>query len=226
MRTTRMILTSLLWATVVTATFAQEAKVEIKQDNNKIVIKNRSGLTSFDVEVRGKIELTDDDKDIKSMSSDGYLEIKKTVFGSRRTLIVSPNAGGLLKEYYEGRTKIPFDPAGKEWMAEILPELVRSTTIGSESRVDRFFKKGGTSAVLNEIRNLQSNYVQSHYASLLMTQKVNIKDYPRIIDEMADIMDSDYYLANFLKKNMDRFIKSSEGLEAVFKATGNIDSDY
>ena len=38
---------------------AQEASVQIHSSNNKTVIKNRNGLSSFDIEMRGKIVLTD-----------------------------------------------------------------------------------------------------------------------------------------------------------------------
>lgn len=221
-----MIITALLITLMVSPHYGQEASIQIHQDHSKMVIKNRNGFSSFDVEVRGKIQLTDDDKDIKSMSPDGYLEVKKTVFGSRRTLIVSAEANGLRKDYYEGRTKIPFEPAGRKWMAEILPELVRSTTIGAESRVDRFFKNGGAPAVVAEIESLESNFVKSHYANLLMKQSVHPKDYPRIIDRIARTMDSNYYLAGFLKNNMGKFMKSDEALEAAFRATNDMDSDH
>lgn len=223
---TKLVSTIIFLAVIVISSNAQEASVQIHSDNQKTVIKNRNGLSSFDIEMRGKIVLTDDDKDIKSMSPDGYLEVKKTVFGSRRTLIISSESNGLRKEYYEGRTKVPFEPAGRQWMAEILPELVRSTTLGAEGRVDRFFKKGGAPAVVAEIENMESNYVKSHYASLLMKQPVNPKDYARIIDRIAGTVDSNYYLAGFLKNNLDRFMKSNEALEAVFRATNNLDSDH
>ncbi len=226
MSTAKLILISYFLSAAFSFTFAQEAHIEIKKDRNKIVIKNRNGLSNFDVEMRGKIELTDDDKDIKSMSSDGYLEINKTVFGSRRTLIISPQDNGLRKDYYEGRTKVPFDPAGKEWLGEILPELVRSTTIGADSRVDRFFKNGGPPAVVAEIERLESNYVKSHYANLLMKRPVNSRDYAKIIDRIARTLDSNYYLSGFLTNNMDNFLNSSDALEAVFRATNNMDSDH
>src|SRR5690348_9711284 len=102
-----------------------------------MTINTNNGYQSFNVEMRGKIEITDDDKDIKSMSPDGYLEITKTVFGSRRTLVISPQSGGLKREYYEGRTSMPWEPEGRKWLAEIMPELLRTTTIAAESRVNR-----------------------------------------------------------------------------------------
>ena len=49
--------------------------------------------------MRGQIDVTDDDKDIKSISDDGYLEINKTVFGSKRTLVIhTDNSGEVSKK--------------------------------------------------------------------------------------------------------------------------------
>ena len=205
---------------------AQEAKLHVSGRGNKMVIKTNTGFTSFNVEMRGRIELTDDDQDIKNMSPDGYLEIKKTVFGSRRSLIVTPDEDGLKKEYYEGRTKVPFEPKGREWMGEILPELVRSTTIGAESRVNRFFRKGGPAAVLSEIDRMGSNYVKAHYADLLVKKPLKSSDYVRIIDRISDTINSNYYLSEFLRGNLKTFLKSRETLEAVFQAANRIDSDH
>jgi SOS response regulatory protein OraA/RecX len=210
--------------------FAQETSTysSSRKDNEKIVFNHSNGVgSSFNVEMRGKIELTDDDSDIKSMSPDGYLEINKTVFGSRRTLIVSPAAGGLKREYYEGRTLIAFEPEGRKWMSEVLPELVRTTTIGAETRVNRFFKQGGVTRVLNEIRAMDSDYVMHHYANLLLSQPgVTNKDYPTIVNAVAGVMDSDYYLAEFLKSNSAKLMSTRESNDAVFAATTKMDSDH
>jgi hypothetical protein len=189
--------------------------------------RTTTALTDFNIELRGKIELTDDDKDIKSISDDGYLEIEKTVFGSKRTIVIESMGGGTVKkEYYEGRTKMDWDKYGKEWLAEVLPELVRSSTIGSESRVNRFFKKGGVPAVLQEIDAIESDYIKSHYANLLMKQPVQAKEYATIINKLAQEIDSDHYITEFLKKNIDKFMQNKEATAAVFAATHRMDSDH
>lgn len=223
---TRFITLFLLILGLVLTLKAQDEISSIHRDNSKTVYKNQNPFSSFDVEIRGKIEVTDDDKDVKSLSPGGYLEVKKTVFGSKRTLIISNEGNTIRKEYYEGRTKIPFEPAGKAWMGEILPELVRTTTIGAEGRVDRFYKKGGVNAVLNEIDLLESNHVKSYYGNLLLKQPVNQKEYAHIIDRMASTMDSNHYLAGFLKDNLDKFVKNNDALEATFRATNTMDSDH
>jgi hypothetical protein len=189
--------------------------------------RSSTGLTDFNIEYRGNIELTDDDKDIKSMSDDGYLEIDKTVFGSRRTIVIeSLGAGKLKKEYYEGRTKMDWNPNGQSWLGEILPEIVQSTTLGAESRVARFYKQGGVARVLNEIEKMESDHTKSYYASLLMKQPIQAKDYMSIINTVAEEVDSDHYRSEFLKNNISKFMQNKEATSAVFAATRKMDSDH
>lgn len=213
-----------IWMVCVFGAAAQD-QTFFSRGNQRITI-NKGGVSSFNVEVRGKFELTDDDKDIKSMSADGYLEVTKTVFGSRRTIIISPANTGLKREYYEGRTMVPFEPAGRKWMSEVLPELVRSTTIGAESRVNRFYQRGGTRAVLNEIKVLDGDYVKAHYGKVLVGLNLPEKDLPVVISEVTGEMESDHYRTEFLKNGMDKFLKNKEATQAVFAATQNMESDH
>src|SRR5258706_15557028 len=195
---------------------AGQQTADSKATSRKTVWNHSNGMSSFNIEIRGKIELTDDDKDIKSMSPDGYLEINKTAFGSKRTLVITPQGNALKREYYEGRTAIPFEPEGRKWMNEILPELVRTTTIGAEARVNRFLKQGGVNAVLDEVNRLESDYVKAHYANALMALNIPVKDYAMIVSKVAGTIDSDYYLAEFLQKNLSKFLVNRESTDAVF----------
>ncbi len=197
-----------------------------RTSDHKTTFRHSNGVSSFNVEMRGKIEVTDNDKDIKSMSADGYLEITKTVFGSRRSIVITPEGNGLKREYYEGRSKVAFEPEGRKWLSEIMLELVRTTTIGAESRVNRFYKQGGATAVVNEIRNLESDHVKAHYASLLMKQNVPVADYGMIANGISGTIDSDHYMAEFLKDNVEKFMHNKEATEALFAATRRMDSDH
>ena len=218
----KLSLISLLLTSLIFAGYSQS----VWSSKSNTVFNRSNGVSSFNVEMRGKIEVTDDDKDIKSISSDGYLEINKVTFGSRRTIIITPEGNGLKREYYEGREKLPFEPEGRKWLSEILPELLRSTTIAAESRVNRFYKKGGTNAVLSEINAIESDYVKAHYANILMEQNVPAGDYPDIINRISSTIDSDHYLTNFLEKNMGKFLQDKASTDAVFAACGKMDSDH
>ncbi|MEX2234192.1 MAG: hypothetical protein WD824_18655 [Cyclobacteriaceae bacterium] len=214
------------WSQDMSSSSTQESSTS---HNGKQTYRWRSSnlTTDFNIEMRGKIELTDDDKDIKSISDDGYLEISKTVFGSRRSIVIeSLGDGRVKKEYYEGRSKMDWEPNGKAWLAEILPEVVRTSTIGAESRVKRFFNKGGTSAVLSEIGNLENDHVRSHYGNLLMKYPVQTKDYPAIINTLSNDIDSDHYIAGFLSNHVTKFIQHNDARVAAFGATRKMGSDH
>lgn len=205
------------------------SSVSVSRNDNQVHRWSSSnGVSKFNMEVRGKIEVSDDDRDIKAMSDDGYLEISKTVFGSKRTIVIeSAGNGKLQREYYEGRTKMSWEPGGRKWMEEILPEIVRNTTLGAASRVDRFFKRGGVPAVLEEIKQMSGDHAKSHYADLLMKKHpVQPKDYAMTISTLSDVIDSDHYITNFLTSYVSRFMKEKDATTAVFQATRKIESDH
>src|SRR4051812_6199354 len=52
--------------------------------------KSNYGVSNFNVESGEKFELSDDEKNKKSMSPDGYLKKKKTFFGNRRSIVITP----------------------------------------------------------------------------------------------------------------------------------------
>ena len=208
-------------------TASSNESISIESNKGIMRWKNSTGLTSFNVELRGKIDLTDDDRDIKSMSDDGYLEISKTVFGSKRAVIIESLGGGKLKkEYYEGRTKSSWEPNGRLWLSEILPEVVRTSTLGAESRVNRFFKQGGSRAVLSEIGKLSGDYTKAHYGKLLLAKNIPTAELPNVITTLSNEIKSDYYLSTLLKDNIEKLLITQESGEAFFKATIIISSDY
>jgi hypothetical protein len=143
--------------------------------------KTSFGVYDFNVEYRGKVEIADDDTDIKGLSEDGYVEISKTVFGSKRSIIIESLGGGQLKkEYYEGRTKKSWEPDGRAWLREILPTVVRTTALGAESRINRYYAKGGVPAVMTEISRLQGDYVRSQYGALLLAKNFPNNELPSL----------------------------------------------
>jgi hypothetical protein len=185
------------------------------------------GLKSFDVEYRGEIEVNATDTDITSIAPGGYFEVSKTTFGSKRSIVIEPSAGKLVKEYYEGRSKVAWEPEGRKWLEEILPDLVRSTGIAAKSRINRYFKEGGVNAVMNEISRLESSYVQSIYGKLLF-QKPGLTDNDLIsaISQLSRDISSSYYLSQLLEDTSDKFLSKENTREAYFDAVAKIDSDY
>jgi hypothetical protein len=205
-------------------------KSRISSDHSKSKHKSysiKNGINSFEVEHKGEIEIADDDRDIVSISNGGYVQISKTSFGSRRKIRIEGVSTGLKREYYVGSRRVEWEPEGKQWLAEILPEAIRSTGFGAKSRVERFYKKGGVAAVMEEIQLIDSDYVKSIYASLLLDKSgLSSDEIVETLQGVAEEVGSDYYLSNVLKDNVDKLLNDDATSNAFFRAVAEIGSDY
>lgn len=205
---------------------AQSNQISISRENGKSKIIRKTGNTEYKIEYEGKITINDQDSDITGVSNGGFIKISKSAFGSKRKIEIRPEGGQLVKKYYVGNSKTDFEPEGRKWLAEVLPEILRSTTIGASSRVDRFHRQGGVSGVLAEISKLDSDYVKTAYFDLLLKKNPNSSELARIASAAGDEVESDHYLSEILKDNQKAFLGSSEGTRAYIQATNEIESDH
>ena len=190
-------------------------------------VKYKSKTNNFDIEYKGDITISNDDKDIIGISKGGYIEIRKSSFGNRRRIVIEANSNGqLTKSYYVGRSEKNYNSEGKAWLSEILPEVVRTTTIGAESRVQRFYSKGGASGVLTEISNIKSDYVKSTYFKLLIRNKLTTNELVSTIQKAGVEIKSDHYLSGILQENQKAFLANDKTVAAYIQATKTIQSDH
>ena len=207
---------------------AQRRSTSVNVNSNgktTISIKNGFG-NNFSIEYKGDIELSDDDSDVVSISQGGYMEIKKTAFGSRRRIFMEPDGSGTIdKKYYVRGSQKPFDPEGKKWLSEILLEVVRTTTLGSEKRVDRMYKKGGYYPVLKEVDEIESDHVKSRYLRLLLDKKLDEKGLLGTLKRVGAIS-SDHHKADILKHNASAFLTPDAVTSSYIQTTGKINSDH
>ncbi|WP_343854279.1 hypothetical protein [Algoriphagus jejuensis] len=202
----------------------------LAQSNSSIAMSKNStrwnsdnGNQKSNLETSGKITISDDEKSISSISPGGYLKIERTTFGNSRKLFITNKNGTLDYEYNEGGRTKPFEPDGKIWLSEILPELLNTTTIGAEGRVDRLYAKGGTKAVLDLLSKLKSDHVKSGYISILLEKKLSNPDMVAVIDAVPSYLDSDHYKYEVYKKIPASYFQNVDQLSRV---VSNLDSDH
>lgn len=187
-------------------------------------IKNK--FQNFKIEYEGDITVSKDDKDIEAISRGGFIEIKKSSFGTKRRIVIHAEGGKLVKKYFVGWSEKSYNPEGKKWLAEILPEILRTTTIGAEARVDRFYKKGGVNAVVSEVGKIKSDYVKSAYLKLLLNKDLNTNGLVKVLETAGKQIKSDHYVSQILKSNQKAFLKNDKTISAYIKATESIKSDH
>jgi len=213
--------------TMVPAALLAQKNVTTSISNDKSIISVKDGKNNFRVEVKGSIELSENDDDVIGLSRGGYFEVSKKAFGKSRKVKIEPgNNGQLVKTYYEGRKKISFVPDGQKWLAEILQELVQTTTIGAAGRGNRIYNNGGVNAILREMENLEEGHVRATYFDFLMDEDVDVSELPIIIKEAGRQIESDYYLAELLSDHQRSFLSNERSLSAYIAATQNIRSDH
>lgn len=195
--------------------------------SNENYIKIKSNGTSFNIKYEGDFTLSNDDKDVLTISEGGFLEITRSSFGNKRRILIESNEGAKLsRKYYSGSKEKDYVPEGKTWLAEILPELVRTTTFAAKSRVDRFYKNGGVDAVLGEVQRMESDYVRSAYFGELIKKGLSDTELTRTIQQSGELLKSDYYLSELLTRYQGAFVDMDKALNAYIKASANISSDY
>jgi len=122
------------------------------------------------VSYSGRFDFTDDDTDLREISSDGYLKISDAAWIGRHTVEIQERGGQLEHRYFVNGSERSYEPEGRQWLRENLPKFVRNTGIGAERRVARYLKSGGPSAVLAEIARIDSSYVKRIYFTELLEQ--------------------------------------------------------
>lgn len=210
-------------------------------DKREHVYKTSDSFSSFEVRYKGKILVDENDTDITSISPNGYLKIEKSSFGNSRAIIIeSNNDGKLNREYYEGKTKLNYSPDGKEWLSDILLEVIRNTGIGGKERVLRIYNKKGLSGLLSEIEDVEDNNIIK-ISGIIVNYSysgTNIKNlyFKTIIDEVQlnedDLLDYLRELPNvrsnstkgtILRTIIDKYELNGYTMKKFLKATASLD---
>lgn len=209
--------------------YAQELSLNdgnVISANGKQTITMSNNGQSLQIEHEGKVSIGPDDKSISSISEGGYLNIRKKTFGNLRELRIERMGNRLQYTYKEGGKLVPFTPEGKAWLADILPELVHSTRIGAESRVDRMYKQGGSRAVLADLAKMNSDYTKAGYISLLLQKNPPRQDKALIIKTVGSDIDSDFHKAEIFKNNKESLLSNPKDMALFLQAVKTIESDF
>ncbi len=188
-----------------------------------------NGLSGdFNINFKGDIKVADDDKSIKSISEGGFLEIEKKTFGNSRKLNIYPNSSGtLVYEYKEGSSIINFEPNGRKWMEEILPEIIRNTGIDIEGRVKRIYANNGINGILNEIKSIESDFISAKYYKVLITQEqLTESEYKLAIIALSNTVSSDFERSNVLSLVSSLYISNNSLTEAYLTTVSALSSDF
>ena len=180
------------------------------------------------VSYRGEVEFSDDDTDVKRLSPGGYLKIKDGAWLRGRTVEFRADASGNLeRRYWVGMSERPFDPEGRQWVAQALPRFIRQTGLGADARVARIFKASGASGVLAEIGRIEGSWAKRiYFKELLRQSNPDPQTARQILLQAGREIDSDFELASLLIESADKLLVDEAARKAYFDAARSIESDF
>jgi beta-lactamase regulating signal transducer with metallopeptidase domain len=161
-----------------------------QSDDSHVHITTRNGWSSLSITMDGTAEFTDDDTDVKSLSTNGRFRLEDGGFLSKRTYEVrADSAGNLTRSYSVGWSTKPMDDEGRAWLARTLPQVIRDSGIGAGPRVARILRQGGPQAVLTEIGRIHSDGSKRVYLEQLFSQATlkpsDLKEGARLIRSIS-----------------------------------------
>src|SRR5579871_1811870 len=180
----------------------------------------QNGWNSVEIELSGHIGFTDDDSDIKNVSSDGFFELEQRAYGGTKTFEVTPPR----RVYSVNGSPKPFDADAKAWLAQVLPKYIRESAINAPERVQRILHQRGAAAVLDDIAKIESDGPRRTYLhELIRTGNLKPEDLREAMRQARKIS-SDGEKAAFLT-DVAPYFRTPATLEDYFYAVDTISSD-
>jgi len=182
----------------------------------------------LEVSYNGTFEFTDDDTDVRTISSGGWLKISDGKWLGRHSVEIRERGGQLEHLYYVSGASRPYEPEGHAWLQQNLPRFVRNSGFGADTRVARLLKNGGPGAVLTEIGRLEGTYVKGvYYRELFKQASLTPDQYRQVMTQAGrEMKGSSYELAQLLIAIADKLPADEASRAAYFQAAAGIDSSY
>ena len=182
----------------------------------------------MELRFEGVVTFSDDDRDVKSLSPGGMFRLREGGWLSSRTTELTADASGTIhRRYWAGMSEKDFEPEGRLWLAEALPQIIRQSGIAAKARVARIFKAQGAKGVLAEIDLINGSFGKRVYFSeLLNTPGIDAAATAPALAQAGRQIDSDFELATLLIDAGQRFIADDGVRRAYVEAARSIGSSF
>lgn len=176
----------------------------------------------------GKVEFTEDERDVRSVSRDGRLYVRERRPDADRELTVTPGDGNEPRYAYSvDGERASFDDEARSWLADLLPTVLRESGLNARQRVARIRREGGVAAVLADISRTQSTSAKrAAYDALLNDGTLSNDEQARIARQAGtDLASSDGELRAVLEEMGKRGHLAAPMAEAFGAAVSHMSSD-
>jgi len=201
----------------------QHASFSVSNNDGHSSISITDDNLNVKLSYTGEISFTDDEKGFKNFPNDGFLRYQK----NGTTLIVTVDASG--KVAYEingGDKKTTHSADEKNIVADVIRGMI-DYGVGARDRVERIYKKGGAKAVIDEVKNIKTDYARGQYLKFLLgTNTLSPADMTEIAGDVQSLISSDYEKGQLLDAFSAKYLGNAATAKAFLEAVKSIHSDY
>jgi hypothetical protein len=173
---------------------------------------------------KGKFQFSDSEDDVAQLDDNGWIE--ETRGKSVRRIEYSHGGDGIKRRYIVDGSERPLDADGKQWLARVIPALIRESGYDAEARVARIQARGGSDAVLAEIALIHGNYARRVYlVPLAKHATLTAPQLTRAI-ELALAIDGDYERREALTALIEHQTLEPAHQVAILDGVAHMDGDY
>lgn len=182
---------------------------------------------SYDLRIRGDVELDENVTGVARVSRDGYFKLRVEEDGERHRLDVTRGGDGeLVYDYAVDRRRRSADEA-RAWLARRLPEIADRTGFGARKRALALLESQGVEAVFSHIASLRADVARSIYYRVLIERgELDSAGAERLVEDLAQRIESDYYKAETADEALDAWGPELLSGDSFFRMTTTLESDY
>jgi beta-lactamase regulating signal transducer with metallopeptidase domain len=177
------------------------------------------------VDLNGKVTFSDNEREIRSLTRGGRFYVRERLRDIDRELTVSREDEELLFEYARNGEQTEYGGEAREWLAGLLPEILRESGLNAKERVARLRRDGGVRAVLADVSRTESESgKRATYDALIAQGGLNAGETEVLIRQAQhDLSSSDGDLRALLEELTKRGHVTAS--DALAQAVRGISSD-
>ena len=209
-------------------TAAPSAQTERRRESSGNYVSTDKSGRKLEVNYRGDVEFNDSDSDVRSISPSGWLRIKEGGrFSSDHTIeFRADGSGNIERRFWAGSSERPFEPEGRQWLAQMLPQFIRQSGMGAHARAARILKSKGSAGLLAEISLIEGSWAKRVYFNeLLQTPSLDARTVQQALAQAGKEIDSDFELASLLISS-NTLLQDDSTRRALLQAARTIQSDF
>lgn len=183
-----------------------------------------SDRLGLEVEIDGDVAFNDSESDVASLDDEASIE--QDVGGVERRIEFRNAGGTVARRYFVDGREQRIDAAGRQWLASVIPTVLRESGFDAEARVERIKGRGGVAAVLAEIERISGDYARRAYVTAL-AERGPLQ--PAEIDRLIELVEQSS--SDFEKRASLTAIVENQKLAAVpqvalLRAVAGMSSDF